>query len=125
MLKPYEFVAAVAAVLCGIPVVAGSAGPDSLSRAGEIYKRDCLVCHGTNGDGRTGIAADRDLAMPDWTDPKSLSGKPDRQLFQIIRYGRGKMPSESVGRADDDEVRDLIQYIRGMAKPVGPPKPAS
>jgi mono/diheme cytochrome c family protein len=44
------------------------------TRAKEIYRRDCLVCHGPNGDGKTDILRDRELNLPDWTDPKSLGG---------------------------------------------------
>lgn len=108
------------AFLLALPVAAAgqqaAADRDSLGRAKELYRRDCLVCHGANGDGKTGIATDRELALPDWTDPKSLGGRPDQWLFQVIRNGRGKMPGESAGRADDGEVRDLIRYIRGMAR---------
>jgi mono/diheme cytochrome c family protein len=92
------------------------AHPVDTGRAKEIYRRDCLVCHGANGDGRTDILKDRDLALPDWSDPKSLGGRVDQQLFNIIRFGRGKMPAEPAGRADDAELRDLIHYIRTMAR---------
>lgn len=85
-------------------------------RAKEIYRRDCLVCHGANGDGRTDILRDRDMNLPDWTDPRSLEEHPDQQLFNIIRFGRGKMPAERTGRADDAEVRSLIRFIRTMSK---------
>ena len=74
------------------------------------------MCHGTNGDGKTEIAKDREFVISDWTDPKSLSGKPDHQLFNFIRNGLGKMPAESAGRANDEEVHSLIKYIRSMAK---------
>jgi mono/diheme cytochrome c family protein len=127
MLKPFVIVAAVITLLCtcsaglipGLqdPGANGKASSDSLARAKEIYKRDCLICHGAGGDGKTEIAKERELVVPDWTDPKSLSGRPDQQLFQIIRFGRGKMPAEAAGRADDAEVRSLILYIRGMSKP--------
>ena len=85
-------------------------------RSREIHRRDCLVCHGANGDGKTDILRDRELNLPDWTDPKSLRGRLDKQLFSTIRLGRGRMPAESVGRADDAEVRDLIHFIRTMAR---------
>ena len=91
-------------------------GGASLGRAKEIYQRDCQVCHGAGGDGRTGIAKDRGLALPDWTDGRYLAGRPDQLLFQSIRFGRGKMPAEAAGRADDAEVRSLIRYIRTMVK---------
>lgn len=118
MLKPFRPVLALTLVLSasffGIAQQAPSG--DAGARTKELYRRDCLVCHGANGDGKTGIAADRELNLPDWTDPKTLSERPDMWLFQIIRNGRGKMPAESAGRADDTEVRDLIRYIRTMSK---------
>lgn len=95
---------------------ARSAKADDLSRAKELYRRDCLVCHGATGDGRTDILRDRDLSLPDWSDPKSLDGRADQQLFNVIRFGRGKMPAESAGRADDTELRGLVRYIRTLAR---------
>jgi len=87
-----------------------------LERTREIYRRDCLVCHGASGDGKTEILRDRDLRLPDWTDPKSLEGLADQQLFNVIRFGKGKMPAERVGRANDEEVVGLIRYIRTIAR---------
>ena len=115
----------VATFICALPDSARAqqrtAGTQSaraadLDRAKGIYARDCLVCHGANGDGKTDILRDRDLNLPDWTDSKSLDARADQQLFNAIRFGRGKMPAESSGRADDGEVRGLIHYIRSMAR---------
>ena len=93
-----------------------SANLGDQARSVEIYRRDCRVCHGENGDGKTDILRDRDLNMPDWTERSRLIGRPDQQLFNMIRFGRGQMPAESMGRADDVEVRGLIRYIRSMGK---------
>jgi hypothetical protein len=67
------------------------------------------------------------LTLLDWSDPKSLADHQDQELFNIIRNGKGKMPAEEAGRAKDDEVWGMIQYIRGMAKnqPATPTTPAS
>jgi hypothetical protein len=56
------------------------------------------------------------LTLLDWTDPKALAGKTDQQLFDAIRKGGGKMPPEDDSRAKNDEVRLLVQYIRGLAR---------
>lgn len=88
----------------------------SLAKAEEVYKIDCAVCHGANGNGKTDLAASMQLTLDDWTDPKTLAGKSDDELFKIIRDGKDKMPSEPAGRASDSEVRGLIQYIRSMAQ---------
>jgi hypothetical protein len=60
--------------------------------------------------------------MIDWTDPKTLANRQDQELFKIIRDGKDKMPAEDPGRAKDDEVRNLVVYIRslGKAEPAAP-----
>jgi len=137
MLKPLLFVSAV--VLLGItassapgpisqeaaPTPAPSAsGPKnpvrptekSQARAKEIYGQDCAICHGVTGDGKTDLATDMQLKIDDWTDPKTLAARTDGDLFSVIRNGKDKMPPEGAGRAKDDEVWNLIIYIRNMSK---------
>jgi hypothetical protein len=77
------------------------------------------------------------LSLPDWTNPATLANKLDQSLFNAIRNGKGSMPSEVEGRANDTDVWNLIHYIRGMSKghaaapvnpdgqPVAPVKPDS
>jgi len=88
----------------------------SLERAKKLYQVDCAMCHGNNGDGKTDLARDMQLTLPDWTNPASLSDKLNQSLFNAIRNGKGKMPSEAEGRANDTEVWNLIHYIHGMSK---------
>jgi mono/diheme cytochrome c family protein len=88
----------------------------SQARAKELYGQECSICHGDNGDGKTDLAKDMGVTPGDWTDPKTLVGKQDGELFNAIRNGKGKMPPEAEGRAKNDEVWNLILYIRGMAK---------
>ena len=94
----------------------------SQARAKEIYGVDCAICHGENGNGKTDLAKDMQLTLGDWTDAKTLASKSDQDLFKLIRNGKDKMPPEASGRAKDDEVWNLILYIRGMSK--GQPQPA-
>jgi hypothetical protein len=71
--------------------------------------------------------------VPDWTDPKTLANKSDKELFDIIRNGKDKMPPEDASRAKHDDVWNLILYIRAMGKgrsaepaaPAPPPPPAN
>ncbi|MGA3265065.1 MAG: cytochrome c [Terracidiphilus sp.] len=88
----------------------------SQERAKSLYARDCALCHGDNGNGKTDLAKDMELTLPDWTDPKALAGVPDQALFSAIRMGKDKMPPEDESRAKDDEVWNLILYIRGLSK---------
>lgn len=92
------------------------ASAESMTKAKKVYELDCALCHGAAGDGKSDLAKEMSLTMQDWTDPKSLAGKSDQDLFNAIRKGSGKMPPEDAARAKDDEVRNLVQYIRKFAK---------
>ena len=108
------------------PVRATAASQD---KAKKMYAIDCAICHGDNGNGKTDLAKDMSLNLMDWTDPKTLAGKSDQELFDIIRKGKDKMPAEDAGRAKDNEVWGLITYIRSFSKnqPAEPaaPEPAA
>src|ERR1035437_1479626 len=95
----------------------------SRARARDIYGIDCAICHGNTGNGKTDLAKDMELTLGDWTDAKTLAATSDDDLFKVIRNGKGKMPPEEVSRAKDDEVWNLILYIRSLSKgqPVAAP----
>ncbi|MGA2086893.1 MAG: cytochrome c [Terracidiphilus sp.] len=90
--------------------------PASQEKAKDLYARDCALCHGDNGNGKTSLAKDMGLTLSDWTDPKALANKSDHELFDAIRKGKDKMPPEDASRAKDDDVWNLIIYIRGLSK---------
>ncbi len=105
----------------------GQSQAQAMAQAKKVYAIDCALCHGNNGDGKTDVAKDMQLTLDDWTDPKTLSGKTDQELFDIIRKGKDKMPPEGAARAKDDEVKNLIAYIRSLSKqqPAAPAEPAA
>ncbi len=94
---------------------------ESQAKAKSLYQIDCALCHGDNGNGKTDVATSMNLTLSDWTDPKSLAGKADWELFNITRDGKGQMPAEGQGRATDTEVWNLVIYIRSLS----PPPPAT
>ena len=89
---------------------------DSQAKAKKMYGFDCEMCHAASGNGKTDLAKDMSLTLKDWTDPAVLSAKSDGDLFDIIRKGIDKMPPEEPARAKDDDVWNLVIYIRGLAK---------
>lgn len=94
--------------------------PDKMTTAQvaakKLYSRDCAMCHGDNGRGQTDLARDMQLQLSDLTDAKTLANRADEELFKLIRNGKDKMPPEAEERAKDDEVRNLIQYVRDLSK---------
>jgi len=91
-------------------------GTESMTKAKKVYELDCALCHGAAGDGKTDLAKDMQLTLMDWSDPKTLSGMSDQALIEVIRKGKGKMPPEDAARANNDEVKGLVQIIRKFAK---------
>ena len=99
----------------------------SMTQAKKLYEMDCALCHGSSGNGKTDVAKDMQLVLDDWTDPKVLASKTDQQLFDVIRKGKDKMPPEGEGRAKDNDVKNIIAYIRSLSKtqPAAPPAEAA
>jgi len=100
-------------------------GNQTMARAKEIYNFDCAICHGPNGNGKTDLAKDMQLSLTDFSDPKTFEGKTDDQLFDFIRKGKDKMPAEEPGRAKNDELKALVQYLRTFSKDQPAAQPAS
>jgi mono/diheme cytochrome c family protein len=84
--------------------------------ARTIYLRDCAMCHGNDGSGQTDLARNMHLILPDLTDQKALANTPDKDLLRVIRSGKGQMPPEDGSRAKDEDVKNLITYIRSFSK---------
>lgn len=88
---------------------------ESQAHAKMMFGIDCAMCHGANGNGKGDLVEDMHLTMKDLTDPDSLKGMPDGELFYLIKNGKGKMPGEG-DRAKDDDIWNLVIYVRGLAK---------
>ena len=89
--------------------------PESQERAKKLYAIDCAMCHGKNGDGKGDVGADMKLKVSDFTNPATLRGLSDGELFHIIKNGARDMPPEG-DRVKADELWNLVYYIRSFAK---------
>jgi mono/diheme cytochrome c family protein len=88
--------------------------PEGLATARKVFKYDCAMCHGENGDGKGELVESMKLNTHDWGDPASLAGKTDGELFTIITKGKGKMMGE--GDRQPEKLRwNLVNLVRSMA----------
>lgn len=88
---------------------------ESLAKGKKLYGYDCAMCHGKGGDGKGDMASDI-KNVTDFTNPESLKGRTDGELFYITRNGKGDdMPPEG-DRAKDDDIWNMVNYIRAFAK---------
>ena len=52
----------------------------------------------------------------DWSDPATLKGRTDGEMFYIISKGQGQMPAEGE-RAKPEEIWNLVALVRSFSKP--------
>jgi cytochrome c6 len=79
--------------------------------AAATYKAKCAMCHGPDGKGS---AMGVKMGAHDFTSA-DVQKQTDAQLTEIITKGKAKMPAYD-GKLKDSEVKDLVAYIRGLAK---------
>lgn len=89
----------------------------SVARGNDVFRIYCVVCHGATGTGG-GSVSQRGFPPP----PSLLTGNSrqmkDGQLFHIVSYGQGNMPSL---RPQLSVTRrwDVVNYIRSLQSQAG------
>jgi mono/diheme cytochrome c family protein len=99
------------------PLVAGA----DLRFARRHYQGDarsvsCATCHGENGDGRGPMSDQFDPRPRNFACAQTVNGIPDGQLFWIIRFGSPGTSMPPHPRFSDEEVWQLVLYLRTMAR---------
>ena len=88
-------------------------------RGGDVYRVFCISCHGPTGLG-DGPVPQRGFPPP----PSLLTGASrqmkDGQLFHILTYGQGSMPSVA-GQVTVAQRWDAINYVRSLQQAVPAP----
>ena len=99
-----------------LPALAAPQKPPDSAKAGAALfsEKGCTYCHGAVGEGAKKGPAVTDL----WKDKTWTNEKITNQILN----GGQKMPpfQDSV---TDDEVKDLIAWLRAKKKPIPPPAP--
>jgi len=92
-----------------------------LAAAKKDFVRFCSKCHGNEGKG-DGPQADALTTKPrDFTDCTRMKKETDDTLFTAVKEGgeavhlSKDMPAWKDGM-DDDEIHDLVGYVRGLCK---------
>ena len=88
---------------------------ESLTAGKKIYGMDCEMCHGKEGAGDGDLAADMKLSLKDFRDEATLKDVSDKELFDIIDKGRGKMMGEE-GRLKAEQIWNVVNYVKAFSK---------
>jgi mono/diheme cytochrome c family protein len=94
-------------------VLGASAAFASAKESGaDIYKTNCALCHGENGDGDT--PPGKALKAASFSSPDVVK-KTDAELLSFTKKGKGQMPPWN-GVLTDDQLMKVIAYIRTLQK---------
>jgi len=99
----------VTLLACGLIAVCSSSAV--AQDAAATYKAKCAMCHGPDGKGS---AMGTKMGVHDFTSA-DVQKQTDAQLTETITKGKAKMPSYD-GKLKDTEIKDLVAYIRSLAK---------
>jgi cytochrome c6 len=80
--------------------------------AAKVFKANCAVCHGANGDANTPTG--KALQAKDLKSAE-IQSQSDSQLAEVITKGRGKMPAFGA-KLSADVTNSVVAYIRQLAK---------
>jgi len=90
----------------------------SVARGKKTFASQCVLCHGTKGDGTGELVEEMKINPPDFTKPDTPKKRTDGEWFAIIGQGEGAMPGQG-GRMKEREKWDLVNYLRSLGgKPV-------
>ncbi len=81
------------------------------------FQMHCVPCHGSEGRGDGMLAEDLETTPRDLTFAGYLSQRSDKDLFQVISEGGASVGFSEcmmpfVGRLNDEEIKNVIAYIR-------------
>jgi mono/diheme cytochrome c family protein len=88
----------------------------------RIYRENCAPCHGESGKGDGVGARSLPVRPADHTNPAVMDARTDAFLRDIIAKGGNAMGLSSFmpawqGIFKDNEIQDLVGYIRSLALP--------
>lgn len=88
--------------------------PPGASNGEEVYKKQCLACHGKEGKGDGPAAVALNPRPSDLADTERMEELNDEELREIIAKGVGSMPGfESI--LEPDELEAVLTYVRGLS----------
>lgn len=84
-----------------------------IERGAGVFQRSCASCHGLGREQKVGLGFK--VAPPDLAEPALQQRLSDAEIRRVIREGKGQMPPFGKMLADD-EVSDLLVYLRSLAR---------
>lgn len=78
---------------------------EELARGGEIFRTNCSACHNVSGNGG---------ALPNGKYAPALHGVAPVHIYEALRTGPQQMPVFSKNTVTDQDVREMIGYLKTL-----------
>jgi mono/diheme cytochrome c family protein len=119
--------AAVPPAAAGAEAAPPPARPGDAAKGQPLYVNLCASCHGERGDGDGPLAAALSPHPARHSDGAYMNALSDEHLFRVIKEGGpavGKSPLMApwASALRDDQIRDVIAFIRSLADPPYAPR---
>jgi mono/diheme cytochrome c family protein len=89
--------------------------PASIADGKSLWNQHCASCHGKTGLGDGTKAAQLETTPPDFS-KAAFQGQTDGALFYKTSEGRGDMPSFKKKIPDEEDIWNLINFMRALKK---------
>lgn len=87
-----------------------SPSPDEFAATRAIYTKDCAVCHGDTGEGKTAEFEGKKIKAPSLRTGHPLKHSDEDFVKQIVKGGDGMPAFEK--KLTPKEIDDLVRFIR-------------
>ena len=117
--EPYRYAGDLDAAVKGLKnPLAGKDDPETLVVGQKFYETNCMVCHGSKGEGgeaaKSVVSAKMALKPPAIVNDK-IAGWPDAHLYHVITEGQGVM-GPYASHIPQKYRWQVVNYIRFLAK---------
>jgi cytochrome c6 len=104
--------------MIGTLMISAAAWTCSAAEVPENWTKECAKCHGKEGKGDTTMG--KKLKAKDYTDAAVQAKMTDPEMTKSIKAGvkddDGKTRMKAFDKLSDDEVKDLVAFIRTLKK---------
>jgi cytochrome c6 len=100
-------------LLFAVPALSLTLSGHAADDPAALFKAKCAACHAADGSGNS--ATGKALAAPDLRSD-DVQKQTDAQLIDSTANGKGKKMPAYKGKLTDDQIKQLVGYIRELGK---------
>ena len=85
-------------------------------RGRDLYRQNCMICHGERADGHGVRRSGLSTAPRDYSDPVWRARTSPREVFVAIKEGVPRTAMPAWRHLSDEEIWDLVAYVLSVSE---------